>query len=187
MTNPLLMGDVLCTRSDSKVGKTIRFGAAVLGKPNTVNHVAIYMGPGADGRDRVIEGRPGGVGWKDAAGYIKDNWTMDNRDQPKTPAQREQVCAAATAMLGTKYDWVGIGQNAMEAIRAPDLYRSKEWAHSASPDHVVCSSLADWVYGQVGLANPGKTQKGDKITTPGDWAEFITTEGWKRGVTASRH
>lgn len=173
-------GDVLCTRSESKGAKIIRFGAALLGKPNTVNHVAIYMGPDTNGKERVIEAEPGGVGWQDATRYLKDNWTMDNRDQPKTPEQRSAICEAATAMLGTPYDWVGIGQNAMEAIRAPDIYRGDAWAHTESPDHVVCSSLADWVYGDVGLANPGKTGKGDRITTPGDWAEFIETEAWKK-------
>jgi cell wall-associated NlpC family hydrolase len=180
----LRKGDVLCTRSESRAAKFIRLGAAMLGKPNTVNHVAIYMGPGSDGKDRVIEANPGGVGWKDAGKYLKDNWTMDNREQPKSPEQRTEVCEAATAMLGTPYDWVGIGQNAMEAIRAPDLYRSKAWAHGESPDNVVCSSLADWVYGKVGLANPGKTNVGDKITTPGDWAEFITEKGWETPRTS---
>lgn len=179
MTQPPLRGDVLVTRSEGFWAKLIRFGASLLGKPNTHNHVAIYMGPGSDGTDRVIEGKPGGVGWRDAKSYLDDTWTIDNREQPKTPEQRDQVCEAALAMLGTPYDWVGIGQNAMEAIRAPDLYRSNPMGES--PDHVVCSSLADWVYGHVGLANPGKTSKGDKITTPGDWAEFIHTEGWERG------
>jgi hypothetical protein len=178
-TSELGIGDVLCTRGGSWVSRLIRFGAALLGKPNTVSHVAIYMGPGSDGRPRVIEARPGGVGWLDAQKYLGDNWTVDNREQPKTDAQREAVAQAVTAMLGTPYDWVGIGQNAMEAIRAPDLYRSKAWAHTESPDHVVCSSLADWVYADVGLANPGKSQKADKITTPGDWAEFITSKAWE--------
>lgn len=171
------VGDVICTRSSAWYSKWIRFGASVLGKPNVVNHVAIYMGEGSDGRPRVIEGRPGGVGYKDADGYLSDNWTMDNREQPKTDDQRADIAKAAVAMLGTPYDWVGIGQSAMEAIRAPDLYRSKPM--KASPDNIVCSSLADWVYAHVGLANPGKTQGADKITTPGDWAEFIIVKGWE--------
>jgi len=179
MSTPLQMGDVLCTRSNAWYSRLIRFGAALLGKPNTVNHVAIYMGPGTDGVDRVIEAKPGGVGWRDAATYMKDHWTLDNREQPKDPVQRSAIRKAALAMLGTPYDWVGIGQNAMEAIRAPDLYRSDAWKEIGSPDHVVCSSLADWIYADVGLANPGKTQGADKITTPGDWAEFITTRGWE--------
>lgn len=180
MTKQIRRGDVLCTRSENGWGaKVIRFGAALLGKPNVVNHVAIYMGMSRDGKDRVIEAQPGGVGWRDAHKYMKDNWTIDNREQPKSAEQRDQIVEAAKAMVGTPYDWVGIGQNAMEAIRAPDLYRSEAWENIDTPEQVVCSSLADWVYGEVGLANPGKTQKGDRITTPGDWAEFIVTKAWE--------
>jgi cell wall-associated NlpC family hydrolase len=174
------VGDVLCTRGGSWVSRTIRFGAAILGRPNTVSHVAIYMGLGSDDRPQVIEARPGGVGWLDATEYLKSHWTIDNREQPKTEEQRKQIHDAAIALLGTPYDWVGIGQNAMEAIRAPDLYRSKAWMNKASPNHVVCSSLADWVYAEVKLANPGKTQQADKITTPGDWAEFCITKAWEK-------
>lgn len=174
------VGDVLCTRSGSWQAKMIRLGGALMGKPNTVNHVAIYMGAGSDGKHRVIEGRPGGVGWRDASSYLKDHWTVDNREQPKEDVQREAIAAAAKAMLGTPYDWVGIGQDAMEAIRAPDLYRSRAWTQTdKSPDHVVCSSLADWVYAHVGLPNPNKLGP-DRITTPGDWAEFCITKAWKR-------
>lgn len=173
------IGDVLCTRGgDGFFTRMIRFGAALLGKPNTINHVAIFMGPGADGKPRVIEARPGGVGWLDAAKYVRDPWTVDNRKQPKTVEQRAQMHDAALAMLGTPYDWWGIGKNAMEAIRAPDLYRSTDWDHVDTPEQVVCSSLADWVYATVGLPNPGKITA-DRITTPGDWAEFCITEAWK--------
>jgi cell wall-associated NlpC family hydrolase len=181
VTEDIRPGDVLCTRNENgKAAKVIRFGAALLGKPNVVNHVAIYMGVSEDGKDRVIEANPGGVGWKDAHAYMRDNWTMDNREQPKTLEQREQIIEAAKAMLGTPYDWFGIGQNAMEAIRAPDLYRSDAWKDVDTPEQVVCSSLADWVYGEVGLANPGKTDHGDRITTPGDWAEFILAKAWEK-------
>jgi hypothetical protein len=173
------IGDVICTRSEGWQAKMIRFGAGLIGKPNTVNHVAIFMGPGSDGRDRVIEGRPGGVGYKDAKRYLADSWTLNNAKQPKTNLQRAQIATATKALLGTQYDWVGIGQTVMEAINAPDLYRTKSWLNDASPDHVVCSSLADWVYADVGLANPNKITA-DKITTPGDWAEFIVTRAWEK-------
>lgn len=174
------IGDVICTRGGGWVGRTIRFGAAMVGRPNTVGHVAIFMGPGSDGKPRVIEGRPGGVGWKDASGYLKDHWTVDNRKQPKDEAQRAAVAAGAIAMLGTPYDWVGIGMDGMKAIRAPEIYRRAAVKGEKSPDQVVCSSLADWLYSHVGLANPGNPAF-DRTTTPGDWAEFITTKAW-RGI-----
>lgn len=190
MKRNLDVGDVICTRSDTRQSAWIRFQAAVMGRPNTVNHVAIYMGPGSDEVPRVIEARPGGVGWRDAASYLEDYWTIDNSEQPKTARHREKIGNAALALLGTPYDWVGIGQNAMEAIHAPDIYRHKRWKDGKSPDHVVCSSLADWVYAEAGLANPGKTDRGDALTTPGDWAEFIVTKAWERferprGVTST--
>jgi|SRR4051812_10436828 cell wall-associated NlpC family hydrolase len=179
---PLRRGDVICTRSDGRAGRVIRFGAALLGKPNTVNHVALYMGKGSDKRPRVIEGRPGGVGWRDASDYLKSEWTIDNREQPKTPEQRQAITEAAKAMLGTPYDWKGIGLDAMIAIRAPIIYDDAEKKNQPSPDQIVCSSLADWVYAQVGLANPNRLSW-DRITTPGDWAEFITVKGWEKTRT----
>lgn len=173
------VGDVLCTRGGGWPGTVIRFGAALVGLPNTHGHVAVFMGPDPDGRDQVIEGRPGGVGYRDAAGYLKDHWTIDNRHQPKTPSQRLAIAAGAKAMLGTPYDWVGIGLDGMRAIHAPQIYQWAAAHGKPSPNHVVCSSLADWLYAHVGLANPGRADF-DRTTTPADWVQFITTHAWEQ-------
>lgn len=178
MTN-LGVGDIICTRGGGWAGRVIRFGAAMVGRPNTVGHVAVYVGQGTDGRPRVIEGRPGGVGYRDAKAYLKDHWTVDNREQPKTPEQRMEIANGAVAMLGTPYDWRGIGLDAMHAIHAPMIYAKAARAGDPSPDQVVCSSLADWLYAQVGLANPGRAGF-DRTTTPADWAEFITVRAWEK-------
>ena len=172
------IGDVLCTRGGGWVSKVIRIGAVLQNRGADVGHVAVYVGEGSDGRPRVIEGRPGGVGYRDAKSYLKDHWTIDNRAQPKTEEQRALVLDGAVAMLGTPYDWVGIGQDAMLAIDAPHIYDKAVKDGAPSPDHVVCSSLADWLYHKAMLASPGP-KHWDRHTTPGDWAEFIIAKAWK--------
>lgn len=170
---PVLPGDVVCTRSPKGwPAFLIRLGAALRDRPNTVNHVIIAHHFDDAGTLWGVEGRPGGVGWVDMHGALAGPYTIDNRHQPKTDAQRAAVCAAAEGLLGTPYDWVGIAQDAMDAIGAQDLWAQK-W-NGEVPAHVVCSSLADWAYEHVGLASPTP----DRTCTPGDWAAFITTKGW---------
>lgn len=169
----LLPGDILCTRNATGfAARMIRLGAALRDRPNTVNHVVIAHHVDAAGTLWGIEGRPGGVGWVDCRHYLKGAYTLDNREQPKTDAQRQAVCHAANGLLGTPYDWVGIAADGMDAIHAPDLW-AQDWP-KCPPAHVVCSSLADWVYEHVGLASP----QPDRTCTPGDWAAFIAEKGW---------
>jgi hypothetical protein len=44
------------------------------------------------------------------------------------------------------------------------------------PGHLVCSSLADYVYERAGLATP----HADRACTPWHWAEFIRERAWER-------
>ena len=41
----------------------------------------------------MVEGRPGGAGWRDARDYLTSKWTLTNAAQPKTAEQRDAVCA----------------------------------------------------------------------------------------------
>lgn len=169
------IGDVLCTRTPKGwPARLIRLGAALRDRPNTVNHVIVVHHWDAAGTLWGIEGRPGGVGYVDIAGVVESPWTVSNIDQPKEEHQRGTIALVAESMLGTPYDWTGIALDAMEAIGADHLWREK-WDHTP-PAHVVCSSLADWVYEHVGLASP----KPDRTCTPAHWAHFITTQGWDR-------
>src|SRR5262249_54357186 len=90
-TAPLQPGTVLCTRSPGFGSWWILFGAAIRGKPNLQNHVAIVHHVDKTGTTWCIEGRPGGAGWKDATGYLASKWTISNAAQPVTGKQGGQI------------------------------------------------------------------------------------------------
>jgi hypothetical protein len=113
-------GDLLFTRSSQGAfGRLIRAGAALADKPNLDNHVAIFHHWDPEGTPWVIEGRPGGVGWRDARDYLKSPWTMNNVLQPKTAVQREVVCDIAVKLLGTPYDWNAIAHPPGDRLTSP--------------------------------------------------------------------
>lgn len=169
------VGDILCTRSNRGwAGWLIRFGAALRDQPNTVNHVIVVHHQDEAGVWWGIEGRPGGVGWVTLRKALKAPYTINNARQPKTPDQRQAIAKVSEGLLGTPYDWVGIIQDGMEAIGAQRLWRTR--IDGEVPAQVVCSSLADWIYDQVGLDSPGR--RFDRTVTPGDWATLITERRW---------
>jgi len=165
-------GDVLVIAGTSDISKVIEIGAVLAGAP-AASHVAIYDHPGW-----VIEGRPGGVGWADATAYLRDPRTITNAAQPKTGKARVLICQLAVKLLGTPYDWEGgIAEDALKALRLPLLWASKDPATGLVPGHVVCSSLAAWVYDRAGLAAPHPEDW--QHVTPGDWAAFIAAAQWQ--------
>jgi cell wall-associated NlpC family hydrolase len=169
-------GDVLVITGTSDTSKLIEVGAVLAGEP-AASHVAILHHTDAAGVPWAIEGRPGGVGWADARGYLGDRRTLTNAAQPKTPLQRHDVCALAAKLLGTPYDWVGgIAEDALKALRLPELWAEKDPATGLVPGHVVCSSLAAWVYDRDGLLAPAPADW--RHVTPGDWAGFIIRAAW---------
>jgi hypothetical protein len=172
------IGDVLCTRTPKGwPAFLIRLGAALKDDPSTVNHVIVVHHKDAAGTLWGIEGRPGGVGWVDVRHALRQPYTLSNSEQPKDEVQRTAIATAAEALIGTPYDWTGIGLDAMRAIHAPELWASKWGKDGVAPAHVVCSSMADWLYDHVGLASPGAQY--DRTVTPGDWARWIMEKGWR--------
>lgn len=167
-------GDLLVTRSPSVLGVIIRFGAALRGEPNLSNHVALVHHTDKAGTTWCLEGRPGGVGWRDAAHYLRSPWTMSNLGQPKSAIQRETVCNGAMAMIGTAYDWDAIAKDALRAFGIP-LAAAWNPSQGTPPGHVVCSSLAAYLYAKAGLICP----QGDRLVSPGDWDQLIISHGWQ--------
>lgn len=171
------VGDVLVTREGPW---WVSFGIRLSGlvkrhRPDAVNHVIVVHHVDPQGRWWGIEGRPGGVGWRDLTDISRAAATNANTGQPKTETQRFLIAVAAEKLLGTPYDWDAIAADARMAVK---LWRaSKDWADGETPGHVVCSSFADWAYEQVGLANPGGNA-GTRWTTPGDWDFWISRQGW---------
>lgn len=169
------VGDVMLVRTNGVAAAAIRLGAALMGRPNLVNHIAVVHHRDAKGNLFGIEGRPGGVGWVDMRLYLNSRWTRSNALQPKTREQRKAIAQAMESLLKTPYDWVdGIGRDVCEAI--DPLYRpNPKWPTRGVPGHVVCSSAADWAYGHVHLDSP----QHDQDCTPGDWDLFLRQHGWE--------
>ena len=168
-------GDIVCTRNPKGfTARMIRLGAALLDRPNTVNHVIVVSHRDPAGTLWGIEGRPGGVGYVDMKNAVRSPYTLNNGKQAKTEEQRQMVVHVAKGLIGTPYDWQGIIADGMKAIHAQELWCSS-WKGQV-PAQVVCSSLADWVYDKVGLESPGAVF--DRTVTPGDWADLITVRRW---------
>lgn len=174
------IGDVLCTRSTGWAVFFIRLGAALLDRPNTVNHVIIVHHQDADGTLWGIEGRPSGVGYVRLDKYLKSPWTLANVEQPKSEGDRYLIAKAAEKLLSAPYDWYGIFQDALLWANRSRVRRmiNANWGDANTPPtHVVCSSFADWVYDFCGLTSPGR--RFDRNVTPGDWAKFIIESEWR--------
>jgi hypothetical protein len=169
-------GDVLVIDGTTDISKLIEIGAVLAGEA-AASHVAVMHHTDDAGVPWAVEGRPGGVGWADARAYLADPRTAANVLQPKTQAQRAQVCALAAKLLGTPYDWMGgIAEDAMNSLGLGALWAEKDPATGTVPGHVVCSSLAAWVYDRCALGAPKPADW--RHVTPGDWAAYITAQGW---------
>lgn len=168
-------GTVLAVRTENIFGEAIRFGSALVDRPNVENHIAVVHHVNPDKTIWGIEGRPGGVGWVDCSRYLNAVYTLSNRNQPMTTQQRQAICGTMESVLGMAYDWPAIYQDALIDLHLPNLWAEK-W-NNETPCHVVCSSLAAWAYNKNGLANPseaGRTYTVDmRHVQPGDWTKFI--------------
>jgi hypothetical protein len=163
-------GDVLIVRSAGWAGRMIRLGAALRDKPNLSNHIAVFHHWDSKMTPWCIEGRPGGVGWRNAADYLSSPWTISNVSQVKTDAQRTIITNGAVAMLGTPYDWAAIIGDGLD-----DLHL---WDPVAGQVHgeVVCSAVDAFLYDQARLARPAG---GERKVQPADWEEFCLVRGWE--------
>lgn len=168
-------GTVLVVRTSGFAAAMIRFGAAIRGRPNLENHVAVAHHTDAHGTLWCIEGRPGGVGWRDAAAYLSSKWTVTNAGQPFTETQGSAIAEQMEALLGTAYDWDSIAADALAdlGMRLPGW--DAKW-HGQVAGHVVCSSAASYAYGKANVPHPD----GDRGCQPSDWTQWIMTSAWRR-------
>jgi hypothetical protein len=170
------VGDVIAVRTGGIGGWFIRLGARLRGLPHSVNHVLIVHHLDEQGRWVGLEGRPGGVGWVDCTDYIKSPATVDNREQPKTEAQRYLVAKAAESLIGCAYDWSAVLVDAGYDLGLPrpdDL----DWHGAQKPLHIMCSAYAAWSYTQVALARPTAPER---FVEPPEWAAWDAAKGWAK-------
>lgn len=161
------VGDILVVRCRGILPRLIDLGAWLRHEPRR-DHVAIVYHINDDGEPWVVEAEPGGVRIASGAVYVADPRTITNAAQPKTAEQRAAIAATATSFVDAPYDWAAITQDVTSVLDLRDPY-VHEWLPGSVPSHVVCSSLASYVYAKVGLAEP----VGGRFCTPADWARFI--------------
>lgn len=181
-------GDVLAVRTPGNLfARLIRLGEHLDGKPSLDNHIVIAHHVDPAGVPWGIEGRPGGVGWADLTTYVADPATRSNAAQPKTPEQRQLVASKAETMLGTAYDWQAIFADTETCLThpldVPDLGAlfARDWAHTGVPGHVVCSSLAAWLYEAAGLPHPDVDH--ERQCMPSDWTTWCEAKAWTWAMT----
>lgn len=164
--------------------KMIRIGALLQGKPDESNHVVIVTHQDPTGRWIGIEGRPSSVGVVDVTKYLSNALTRSNHTQPRPDdaGQVAEFLGSCAKSLGIAYDWVGIAEDTFDSLDLHDvsgvidhLWR---WpTGGAMPGHVVCSSLAAMLYGQVGWAHPDTGL--ERECEPADWWKWNDTQAWQ--------
>jgi len=99
-------------------------------------------------------------------------------------AQLATFLASAAKSLGIAYDWVAIGEDALQALQVQDLSKEIDplwrWPsdHNLLPGHVVCSSLAAMLYDlpAVGWAHPDLGE--ERQCAPADWWQWSNAQSW---------
>ena len=171
-------GDVIVTEMGVWVIRILIWLQAVLtgkAKYRQGGHIIVFTHTDLQGRYWGIEGRPGGVGWAELR-KRNDNWTLTNVDQPKDALQRSKIVETMKELLGTKYDYSAYIEIALQTMGITTQWT--DFRKNDVPTHVICSAVADYVYEDVGLANPGG-MKVTRFTTPVEWAEFIDEKEWE--------
>jgi cell wall-associated NlpC family hydrolase len=187
MLTTLNPGDVVAVDTgDALQDDLIRLGGLLKGEPSPANHVVIVHHRDKAGTLWGIEGRPGGVGYVDMAKYLREplvKYGNSNTALARTAQQSAAICEAALSLLGTPYDWTGgIAADALGSL--PYLKElsgllDKLWGwkdgSNLRPAHVVCSSLAQWVYAHLGLPCP--EVRDAELCTPADWWAYNAAIG----------
>lgn len=173
-------GIVLAINSgNSLADEAIRLGSALINEPNLANHIAVLTHKDAKGTWWALEGRPGGVGWADATGYLNNKYTISNQKQPLNPSQRGIICSAMQGLINMKYDWVAIVGDGMRDLHLPvlpDPWAVKDKSGIIS-GHVVCSSAAIYAYAKAKASRPDYTD--DAHIEPSDWVKFIIENNYQ--------
>lgn len=138
-------------------------------------HVIVVTHRDTEGRLWGIEGRPGGIGWA-LMDKLAGHYGLSNAEQPKDAAQRSKIVETMKTLLGTKYDYDAYLQIALQTIGINTTWT--DFRGNDVPAHFICSAVADYVYEDLELPNPGG-YKVTRLTTPAEWGEFIDKKQWE--------
>jgi hypothetical protein len=170
-------GDALVVHDPGLWAEMIRIGGFVEGQPHHWNHLVVFDHVDPVGTFWGIEGRPGGVGWRDIGHYLDDPQTLTNIEQRKTAEQRAGITACMGAMISAHagYDWPAIAMDCLIAVNPIWGLRTDEWG-SEVPGTFVCSSSYDYALEHVpaGLVSP----KRDRYCAPWDFAALWIGRTW---------
>lgn len=146
-------GDVLLIRSHGIFADVVRSSLALARYPDTSNCFAVIDHSFPHGPVWALEGRPGGLGWRNADDYFHGfghRYVLTNWQQTKKPEQRKIIV------------------NEMRKLLSYPL----ESSFTQTTDcNVVASTLAAKAYNAAGLACPYIDET--TIVTPADWDTFI--------------
>jgi len=185
-------GDVLAVwTGDTIIENAIRLGERLEGKPAIANHVVLITHQDQLGRWMGIPGQPGGVGNVDVTPYLSDSRTRSNHDQPRPNdnGQLSAFLASAAKSLGIAYDWIGIAEDALDALKINDLSTVIDplWRSDPNllPGHVVCSSLAAMLYDLpvIGWAHPDLGV--ERECEPADWWRWGDVQSWTTATSST--
>lgn len=177
-TSKLMPGDVVIVEMGILIVRIMIWIQAVLtgrAKYRKSGHVIVVSHRDNEGRLWGIEGRPGGIGWADMT-KRDGKWGISNVEQPKTDEVRVQLVDSMIALLGSTYDYPAYLSLALDLVGI-----STHWTDhkgDSVPSSYICSAVADQIYENNGLANPGGNDR-TRFTTPAEWAEFIDKKEWE--------
>jgi hypothetical protein len=174
MTLVLKPADILVVRTTDTPGEVIRVVEELSGAPGLGNHVA-FMHHWDGDVPWGLEGKPGGVGWRDLRDYLADPFTLNNCLQPGRPdADRALAARDAEGLLGTKYDWAAILGDGFDDLSVKIW--NQDWPHGKPPGEVVCSSFGAYVYAKRTWTHPDLGH--ERFCQPSGWTRMIIANRW---------
>lgn len=138
-------------------------------------HVIVVSHKDDAGRLWGIEARPGGIGWADLT-YRSGQYGLSNAEQPKSDDDRYVIVETMKSLLGSKYDYLAYVTLALQMVGVNENWQ--DYKGDKVPAHFICSAVADYVYEERKLANPG-SYKITRFTTPAEWASFVDHKEWE--------
>ncbi len=179
MTITAKIGLLVAVRTEgSWESELIRVGEELLGQPGLDNHIAMLHHKDAKGTWWALEGRPGGVGWRDATQYLAADSTVSNQRQPMSDDSALAAAGWMDRLINAQYDWAAITEDGFRDLHLPVL--PDPWGmrdvNGVLKGDVVCSSSAVFAYAQSKLAVPAYADA-DHIE-PSDWVKFWLDNKW---------
>lgn len=178
-TTKLKPGDVVVVKMGIWILRWMIFLQALISMKSfryvNYGHVIVVDHIDEEGRLWGIEARADGIGWVLMEKYA-GAYGLSNKDQPKTDEVRHKLTTVMQNLLGTKYDYLAYLNIALQTLGITPNWT--DFQGNDVPVHFICSAVADYVYEEEKLPNPGGFEI-TRHTTPAQWASFISKKQWE--------